>query len=161
MIEALKILKDQGHSNYQYYLIGGGNGDRLKNLAKKLGVENQVHFVGKLPHDQVFEFLDSIDIYVHPSLQEGLPRSVVEAMSRALPCIGARTAAIPELLDDHYVVKRKSPNELAKRILELRNKDLQKQQAKRNFEEAKKFECAVLDKRRAAFYEQIRNDIEH
>ena len=59
----------------------------------------------------MFELLDECDIYLQPSLQEGLPRSVIEAMSRGCACIGAATAGIPELLESEYVVKRKSVQE--------------------------------------------------
>ena len=158
VIHALQILKERGFSNYHYYLIGGGDGVKLKELAKKLGVENQVHFVGKVTHEEVFNLLDSIDIYIHPSLQEGLPRSVVEAMSRALPCIGANTGAIPELLDTNFVVRRKSVEAIIDKILLLRNNNVLKEQAKRNFEEAKKYECHILDSLRDKFYENIRKD---
>lgn len=161
VIKALKKLKDRGFSNYHYYLIGGGDDSKLRALAVKFGVLDQVHFVGKLIHEEVFSLLDDMDIYVHPSLQEGLPRSVVEAMSRALPCIGARTAAIPELLDPHFVVKRKSVDEIVDRILELRdNKPLMIQQAKRNFEESKNYECAKLDASRNEFYNSIKKDFD-
>lgn len=162
VIRALRKLKEMGYDNYHYYLIGGGDDNELRRIATKEGVTEHVHFVGKLPHEDVFKLLDEIDIYIHPSLQEGLPRSVVEAMSRALPCIGARTAAIPELLDDQFVVKRKSVDKIVEKLLELReNKELMSQQAIRNFEEAKKYECSVLDARRKEFYNSIRKDFEN
>ena len=44
--------------------------------------------MGGVPHNKIFQLLDDIDLYIQPSLQEGLPRSVVEAMSRACPIIG-------------------------------------------------------------------------
>jgi len=160
VIRAIRQLKNMGYSNYHYYIIGGGDGRRLQVLAKRLGVENQIHFVGKITHEEVFRLLDEIDIYVHPSLQEGLPRSVVEAMSRALPCIGARTAAIPELLDNRFVVKRKSVDEIVDRILLLQDKNLSTAQAKRNYDEAKKYGCHILDAKRKEFYESIRKDFE-
>lgn len=158
VIQAIKKLKDMGYDDYEYYLIGGGDGSALKKLVKDLGVEKQVHFVGKITHEEVFALLDKMDIYVHPSLQEGLPRSVVEAMSRALPCIGARTAAIPELLDSNFVVKRKSMDEIAECLLQLRDKSVLIKQAKQNFEEAKKYECHLLDEKRNKFYESIKKD---
>lgn len=160
VIRAIKKLKDMGYTDYEYYLIGGGDNKVLSSLAKKLGVENQIHFVGKVTHEEVFAVLDDIDIYVHPSLQEGLPRSVVEAMSRALPCIGSNTAAIPELIDNKFIVKRKSVDEIVNRILKFRDKKILLEQAKLNFEEAKKYECQILDERRNEFYRSIKRAIE-
>ncbi len=161
VIQALKKLKDMGYTDYHYYLIGGGDDSNLRKLVYKLGIQDQIHFVGKITHEEVFKLLDDIDIYVHPSLQEGLPRSVVEAMSRALPCIGARTAAIPELIDDEFIVERKSVNGIVNKLLKMRNKDILIEQAQRNFEEAKKYECHILDVKRRIFYESIRQDIEN
>lgn len=99
-----------------------------------------------------------MDIYVHPSLQEGLPRSVVEAMSLGLPCIGAMTAAIPELLDYQFVVRRKSVADIVDKIL-LLDKAMMKKQAERNFLEAKNYSSKFLDERRNRFYEYIINDL--
>ncbi len=158
VIAALKRLKEMGYDNYHYYLIGGGSNKYLSRIAKKLGVSNQVHFVGKLSHEQVFKCLREMDIYVHPSLQEGLPRSVVEAMSLGLPCIGAMTAAIPELLDYQFVVRRKSVADIVDKIL-LLDKAMMKKQAERNFLEAKNYSSKFLDERRNRFYEYIINDL--
>ena len=159
VFEALKELKDKGVSNYKYYLIGGGDDSELRNRANSLGIADMIEFVGKVTHDEVFRILDDMDIYIHPSLQEGLPRSVVEAMSRALPCIGSATGAIPELIDKDFIVKRKSSKEIAHRLLALSDPAVMKREAERNFYESKKFECERLDQIRNEFYEEIVNDI--
>ncbi len=41
-----------------------------------MGLENQIKLLGPLSHDEIFEWLDSIDIYIQPSLLEGLPRAL-------------------------------------------------------------------------------------
>ena len=107
VIKAIRNLKKKG-INIDYYLAGGGNCNRIVELSKKYGVSENVHVLGPLPHDKVFDLLDDIDIYVQPSLQEGLPRAVVEAMSRACPIIGSKTGGIPELIDKSCIFKRKS-----------------------------------------------------
>lgn len=159
VLEALKLLKDKGITNYRYYLIGGGDNTALKELAVKLGVDSQIVFVGKISHSEVFSLLDEVDIYIHPSLQEGLPRSVVEAMSRGLPCIGSRTGAIPELLDNDFIVRRKSTEDIANKLLTFRDSGVMIQQAKRNFEKAKLFNCHRLDDIRNKFFQDVKDDI--
>lgn len=160
VIAALAKLKKMGYAHYHYYLIGGGSSDPLQREAERYDVTDQVHFVGKLTHDQVFDFLRQVDVYVHPSLQEGLPRSVVEAMSVALPCIGARTAAIPELLDPTFVVKRKSVDDIVDKLL-LLDKPTMAAQARRNYQEAQNYRCDILDERRNKFYDHIVEDMSH
>lgn len=147
----------------RYVLVGEGDDSYLKNEAKRLGIEDQVEFKGRLPLDEVFGLLDEADIYVQPSLQEGLPRSVIEAMSRGCVCIGAKTAGIPELIDDELVVKRKSVSDIVDRIRKYANmSDKQRMQiSKRNFEESKNYEAVCLNARREAYYEKVKEQITH
>ena len=158
VLRALYELKQRGKTNIHYYLLGGGNPSFLQSLVKKYGIENQVHFMGIVPHDEVFAILDKIHIYIQPSLQEGLPRAMVEAMSRGLMCAGANTAAIPELIEQQFVTRRKSSADIV-RILESVTKEQLLEQAKRNFAEASNYEEEKLNARRKEFFDKIINDI--
>ena len=159
VIKALAKLKKLGITRFHYYLIGSGDKTRLYNLAKKLDVVDQVHFEGVVPHCRIFEKLDEMHVYIQPSLQEGLPRSVVEAMSRGLLCICANTAAMPEMVESRYVVQRKSVDDI---VDVLKNLDVEEMigQAKRNFEETKMYEESVLNKKRNDFFEKVKENFE-
>ena len=158
VLRALYELKQKGKTNIHYYLLGGGSPTFLKGLVAKYNLEEQVHFMGIVPHDEVFSILDNMHIYIQPSLQEGLPRSMVEAMSRGLMCIGANTAAIPELIEPQFVTRRRSSDDIIK-ILETVTKEQLVEQATRNFNEAKSYEEEKLNARRRAFFDKIINDI--
>ncbi len=160
VLEALKELKEKGINNFKYYLIGGGDPSDLKKLTMNLNIEDMVIFVGKITHEKVFELLDEMDIYIHPSLQEGLPRSVVEAMSRGLPCIGTNTGAIPELLDKDFIIRRKSVEDIVEKILLIINPAVMRNEAERNFMEAKKYNCTYLDGVRNNFFNKIITELE-
>ena len=151
VIEALAKLKEQGNTDFEYHMAGGGDNTVLKNLADELGVADQVVFEGILPHDRMFEWLDDMDLYIQPSLQEGLPRAVVEAMSRGLPAFGARTGGIPELLGDDCIFPRKDVNAIAEKICSVSRASME-QMAKNNFEHAKAFQKELLEKKRCEFY---------
>ena len=110
IIESLGKLKRQGKEDFEYQLVGNGDSSFLKSIAKKNNVEEQVKFIGGLPHEKIFEWLDSIDIYVQPSRQEGMPRALIEAMSRGIPAFGAKTGGIPELLPEQYLFRNSSKN---------------------------------------------------
>src|SRR5690606_12476224 len=88
----------------------------LENLARQLGVWDNVAFVGRLPAAEVRRELDNADLFVLASRTEGLPRAMIEAMARGLPCLGTRVGGIPELLPDDCLVPPDSPDELAGRI---------------------------------------------
>ena len=154
VIAALAQLKKMGITRYHYHLIGGGNKDRLELLAKSLDVSDLVHFEGVVPHNRIFEKLDEMHIYIQPSLQEGLPRSVVEAMSRGLLCICANTAAMPEMVEPEYVVARKSVNDIVNVLQNISTESL-REQAVRNFNEAKMYDESVLNAKRNVFFEKV------
>ena len=163
VIQALAELKKEGITNIEYQLIGGGTGAYLLETAKKLGVEGQIKIIGQMPHEDVFTWLDNLDIYAQPSRQEGLPRSVIEAMSRALPCIGAKTAGIPELLSNECIFSN-SLNEVSEicKILKQMISSSQEmgKQAKRNYEESKKYARSILINRRTRFFCEYRSAVE-
>ena len=158
VLKAMHELKKKGRDNIHYYLIGGGSQCRLKSLTEKYGLERQVHFLGIVPHDEVFDVLDRMHIYIQPSLQEGLPRSMVEAMSRGLLCIGARTAAIPELIQPEYLTRRKSHSDIISLIETVTKEDMQNQ-ALVNFKEAGKYQEELIRSRRNQFFDDVIKDV--
>lgn len=154
MIKAIPLLNRKGIT-VKYLLAGADSPDYLKRIVSKCNVNDQVEFLGMLSSAEVFHNLDKVDIYIQPSLQEGLPRAVVEAMSRGCPVIGARTGGIPELISSKYIAKRKSSKELAKTILLLLQGDNIKLEAEHNFLKAKEYNEKVLANRRNDYYKYI------
>lgn len=157
-LKALKILKKKGII-ITYYIVGIGDQTYLKNKAKKYGVSDQVVFTGVMEHKKIYDFLLDMDIYIQPSLHEGLPRAVVEAMSRALPCMGSSIAGIPELISDEMLFKKRDVRHICEIIGGLTTEKM-KHYAKINFKKAKEFEQQVLKKKRDAFYEEFLKDNE-
>lgn len=162
VIKAIPKLNKIG-IKVKYYAVGEGNGDFLDKISRDEGVSEQVELTGRIPLDRVFDLLDCVDIYIQPSLQEGLPRSVIEAMSRGCACIGANTAGIPELLQDDMVVQRKSVSKIVEtiaRYCEL-SMDEKEQIAKRNWTEAGQYSKTILDGRRNEFYKRIKTEVDN
>ena len=153
VIKALSLLKKRGVF-CEYHLAGHGDYGRLQRIARQYGVVDQVHFHGMIAHSDVVMFLDDIDLYIQPSKTEGLPRALIEAMSRGCPALGSRAASIPELLEEKYIFKKGNYNHIARTIKEL-DIDTLKQQAERNFHFAKRYEKTILDARRNEFMERF------
>jgi glycosyltransferase involved in cell wall biosynthesis len=160
VIKALARLKEQGLHNFQYQLVGDGDQSYLRSVAQKFGVAEQVKFLGKMSHQEVFKWLDSIDVYIQPSKTEGLPRSLIEAMSRGLPCFGSRAGGIPELLDDDYLFSntRTNADEIAE-LLEGLTKDCMEEQAWRNFMQSRSYEKRFLDAKRQRFFREFQQSV--
>lgn len=157
VIKAIAKLKEMG-LNFEYHLIGGGTGNKLKESASKLNITDRVIIHGSIPHDQVADFFDSIDIYIQPSKQEGLPRATIEAMSRGCLCMGSNIAGIPELLDDNYLFEKGNVSEIVEILKKITIKDLL-EQASRNYNLAKEYDCDVLNERRRKFLEEFKMTI--
>ena len=156
VIKAIGILKKRDLF-FKYKLVGQGDASYLKKLIKKYDVEDLVTIVGPLAHDEIFNFIDSIDVYIQPSKQEGLPRALIESMSRACPALGARTAGIPELIDEDCIFK---PGSVAQIVTKLSAIDSQwlKANAKANFEMADHYRRDKLELRRSGFYNEFLKD---
>jgi glycosyltransferase involved in cell wall biosynthesis len=89
-------------------------------FATKLGIAKAVTFTGVVPFgDGIQRVLAEADLFVLPSLTEGLPRALLEAMARALPCIASDVGGIPELLPPECLVPPRDSRALADSIASL------------------------------------------
>jgi glycosyltransferase involved in cell wall biosynthesis len=152
-IKALDILKRKGELNFILELVGGGNSNYVNKLISKHNLENEIRIIGTLPHPKgIFNWLDSIDIYLQPSRQEGLPRALVEAMSRGCACIGSNVGGIPELLMPEYIHKKSDFHKLSLLISDLFNFEKRKKNSINSFEKASNYNKKSLDAKRLHFY---------
>lgn len=152
-IKALKLLDDK----CVLEVVGRGDNQWLINLAKKIGVIEQVKFLGVIKdRTKLFDWLDSIDIYIQPSITEGLPRATIEAMSRGCPIVSSHAGGLKNLIDKNFRVEAGDHINLAKKI-KLIIGDLNKMRslAKTNHELSKDFDAEILNKKRDKFYENI------
>lgn len=151
VLEALAKLKEQGNTDYEYHLAGGGDNSVLKNLAEQLGVSEQVVFEGSLSHDKIFDWLDDMDLYIQPSTVEAMPRALIEAMSRGLPAFASRVGAMPELIGEKNIFAKKDVQTIAE-YLNVLTGEKAKAMAEVNFDYAKGFQKELLEKKRYDFY---------
>ncbi len=86
---------------HDVHLIVVGDGDlreALKEDARGLGIAERVHFLGA--RRDLGDLLTAIDVFVMPSLWEGLPLSMILAMGAGLPVVATAVAGIPEVVDN-------------------------------------------------------------
>lgn len=141
-------------------LLGGGEYQPfLENLAQELGIADSVDFTGHISkREEVLRRLDNASCFVMPSRQEGLPKAMIEAMARALPCIGTEVGGIPELIPDEYVVPPDDVKALAEKIREVvTDPEGMTAMSKRNLEKAREYEQNVLRRRRQEFYGHVKS----
>lgn len=99
LIKAVQILAEQG-LRVKLWLVGSGtlNAEFLR-LAQGLGVADRVELLGH--REDTYELLQAMDMFVLPSLHEGIPMALLEAMAAGLPVIASRVGGIPEVIEDH------------------------------------------------------------
>ena len=157
LIAAVSVCLDKG-INLELFILGDGQYKRkLEDQARSLGIAEKVFFLGNVPTGKaVYEQLDNSDLFVLPSRTEGLPRSLIEAMARGLPCIGSHVGGIPELLDEDYMVPAGQVEPLAQKLQEvIGNKAMLEQMSKQNLKKAYEYCIDVLRERRRECYEKL------
>lgn len=148
----------QGGMDLELVLVGSGRYlGSLREQARRRGLTPRVTFAGKLsPGRAVLEQLDRADLYVLPSRQEGLPRSLIEAMARGLPCVASDVGGIPELLAKEDLVVAGDVAALATQLATvLEDPQRLQRMARRNLAAARRYTAPELNKRRVAFYERV------
>ena len=120
LIEAFARVK-QSIPNARLVFVGKGRlADELSVQAKETGFGDSIHFLGQ--RSDMAEVLRAMDVFVLPSVAEGLPRSLLEAMAAGLCCIASSVGGVPEILNyGEYgkLVAPKSPGELAEAMVTI------------------------------------------
>ena len=89
----------QSYEHVRFVFAGDGPlKEQLVALAEELGISAKVRFLGA--RSDIPEVLNALDIFVLPSLSEGMPNAVLEAMACSLPVVATRVGGIPELIED-------------------------------------------------------------
>ena len=111
LFESLKLLKEQGY-DYELTLVGDGE-DRLylEQLASEMGIDDRLIFTGFAGQDEVRKYLLESDIFVLPSFAEGVPVSLMEAMSCGIPVISTYVGGIAELIKSEETGLLVSPSD--------------------------------------------------
>jgi len=100
--------------------------------------------------------LDDVDIYIQPSRQEGLPRALIEAMSRGCPAVGSTAGGIPELLSPECLHQPGDHARLAELVERACvDKPWRDQLIARNFLVSLDYFDSILDPRRDSFWSEV------
>ncbi len=144
--------------NLELAIVGGGayKGE-LERKAESLGLSQRVRFLGSIGAGQpVRNELDRAHLFVLFSKTEGLPRAMIEAMARALPCIGSAVGGIPELLPADCLVPRGDAAGLAAKMEEMVSEPGRLERASAaNLDRAKQYMDSVLDAKRNEFLDYL------
>jgi glycosyltransferase involved in cell wall biosynthesis len=116
VIEALPLLPEKTH----FLIIGSGPEEmNLRMLTEELKVAERVHFLGQQTYESLPNYLHLAQIFIRPSLSEGMGNSFIEAMAAGLPVIATPVGGIVDFLHDQetgWVCGVQDPESLARQI---------------------------------------------
>jgi glycosyl transferase family 1 len=124
LLEAVSRLRSGGRAVH-LELVGGGDPDVMESLramVSRLSLQGAVELTGPVPHGpELFARYRGSDVFVIPSLSEGMPKVVPEALAHGLPVVGTCVGSLPQLIDERIgmVVAPGDPDALADAILQL------------------------------------------
>ncbi len=133
-----KIIQD--FPQIMFLFVGDGSlKEDLINLAKNLNIDKNVIFTGF--RKDVPSVLKDTDVFILPSISEGLGTAILEAGMASLPVIASNVGGIPDIIDDNtngYLVKPANPDDLAAKIkFVLNNMDAAEEMGKKLYQKIK------------------------
>lgn len=101
LVQALHVLKHGGALTFRTVIVGDGPERRsLEADVGRLGLADDVTFVGSVPHLQVDTWMRNAGALCLPSLREGMPNVVLEALATGIPVVASRVGGIPAVIDE-------------------------------------------------------------
>jgi glycosyltransferase involved in cell wall biosynthesis len=101
----------------RFYIVGGVEDDEYyeecQELVEKMDLMDCVKFTG---YQDSLEWYPKFDVFALPSLSEGLPLTILEALSFGVPCVATKVGGVPEILREKFLVQRWDPKGLAEKI---------------------------------------------
>lgn len=124
LLECIWDHKVEFQGKLKLYIGGNGEIEHVKQLIKEYGIADIVIFEGWVSGDKKIELLNKSDAYILPSYKEGLPISILEAMSYGMPIISTPVGGIPEIVsngENGYLVEPGNKEDIYKAIISLLN----------------------------------------
>ncbi len=153
---AIRAIAEANNPTLQYFICGKGpEEENLKSLAESLGVSEQIHFLGF--RSDIKELLTAVDVFLFTSKQEGLPRSMMEAMASGLPCVASEIRGNTDLLegtDGGYLCKTTDVPTYAEAInLLANNRALREAMGRNNLITIQRFSTETVNEEVRRIYE--------
>ena len=154
VVEALEQLKKY---NILYLICGDGPlSSQLRARAEELGVEDRLQLLGF--RNDVPDIYKAADIFVFPSLQEGLPVALMEAMASGLPIIASRIRGNEDLISDDrsgYLVKAQDSVAIAEAVSEMIQKPSKRRKtAAYNYDLIKNYGLTAVSQKIEEFFNE-------
>lgn len=160
--DLLEIMPKIIHNypNVKLYICGDGDIDNVKQIILDNKLDKNIYLLGWISGDEKLEILSKSSINILPSYNEGLPVSILEAMSTGIPTIATNIAGIPEEIENGkngYLIEVGDKDALYNSIIDLlENPELRKKMGNASLIKVKKyFDISVIEKQLLEIYKKI------
>ncbi|HEX7586652.1 MAG TPA: glycosyltransferase [Patescibacteria group bacterium] len=122
LIEAMEKLV-QKHPDLSLQIVGEGDAKaELEKQSQGANLGSKVEFKGRIPHENLPEIYNSADVFVLPSLNEGMSNTMLEALASGLPIVATDTGGSKELISEGkngFMIKMKDSGDIAEKLEKL------------------------------------------
>jgi len=160
LIDALGILNKS--LDVRLILIGSGpEENRIKMRLKELDIEQKVLHFKNIPDEKKFQLIGLADISVTPTLFEGLPIVILEAMACGKPVIASNVTEVPQVVNhgvNGLLVPPRDPEAIAKAVLEIYENGLIEKMGRESKKIARNYDWNIIVKKTIKEYEKLLNN---
>lgn len=161
LIQAFNVLSKR-YDYLRLVIVGDGNERKsLENLVFSFGLKDKILFTGPVLHEKVLEYYQKSNVFVLPSLNEGMSNTMLEALACGLPLVATDTGGTKELVQDGqngFIVKMKDSKDLIEKIEKfLLDKSLEAKMGKKSRGLATRLDWSVVASEYFGLYEKTVN----
>lgn len=153
-----EVLKSEPEA--KLVLVGEGNKrQEIEKMIADLNIKKSVTLLGNLPHGQVLKEIKKSEVFICPSLAEGLGIVFIEAQACGVPVIGTRVGGIPDVIQDNengLLIEPKSSAQIAEAIIKLlKDKSLSERLSQKALETVQKYDWQSVIKTIDSTYREL------
>ena len=156
-----KVIKKYPDLNLKLTIIGEGNLKKdLEDLVKDKNLNRFIYFKGLIEHSQLPLYYNRADVFILPSLNEGMSNAVLEAISSGLPIITTDTGGTSELVKENgFIVPKKNSEKISEALIKLiEDKDLCLEMGEKSREIAEKLGWDKVAEQYLEIYKNYKNN---
>ena len=159
LLRAMRIIQERNLKTNLFLIGKGREREKLEELSVELDLNKHIQFLGEVANEKIPEYMAAADVFVLPSLSEGFPNVVLEAMAAGLPIVATRIGGLHEIVKDGqngFLVEPRNPRQIADRVrLLLEDDELRERMSRDNKDRAKGYRWESIVSRLEELYQSL------
>ena len=162
LIKSCNALKERGVTNFRLTIVGEGHlKEMMFSLINKFNLGKHIDFLGWRDLEKLPEIYRTADIFMLPSVMEGMSSVTLQAMASGLPIVASRVKGFEEILEDNvngFMADYKNEHQFADALEKLiKSTELRQKMSQKSIEKSKQFSWETISKQYMEYYEKALN----